>query len=177
MARNRLTDPLLTNRFHLLDVSFSIPPVFIPIFGFMGITTPELTYTYKNIKEGNYEYPRKVFEKADVGAVTLTQGSTLLNSDFWDWINKKTEGRSTKKNLLIVQFTNINPLNISDGGSSFSGLVEFDFRIPGKGWLLLNCEPGRYKPGSDFEAQGGQVSVQSLDIEFEEFIEFNCGIG
>lgn len=177
MARNRISDILLTNRFHVLDVSITIPPVLIPTFGFQTCTTPEMVVQYKSIKEGNYPFPRKVAERVEVGTITLENGSQILNSDFWDWISKVADGRTVKKNLLIIHFTNIDPTPREGGGSSIAGLVEFDFRVPAKAWLLKNCSPARYKPGHDFDAMGGAASIQSLDIEYEEFTEFNVGIG
>lgn len=136
-----------------------------------------MSVQFKEIKEGNYEFPRKVFERASVSAVTFENGSQLLNSDFWDWISKAPDGRTVKKNLLIIHFTNMDPTSQEGGNSMAGGMVEFDFRIPAKAWLLKACSPGRYKSGGDFDAIGGTVSIQSLDVEFEEFTEFNVGIG
>jgi len=61
MARSRLTDYLQINKFHLLDVSFSSGgglPILIPLFGFKSVTIPTWTNTYKEIKEGNYEFKK-----------------------------------------------------------------------------------------------------------------------
>ena len=187
MARYRFSDILMTNRFHVLDVSLSFPPVLIPIFGFQNCTSPELTIQYREIKEGNYEYPRKVVERASVSVMTFENGSQLLNSDFYDWISKAPDGRTVKKNLMVIHFTNIDPRSINFDGSekkfentagqsSLGGLVEFDFRLPAKAWLLKNCVPARYKGGMDFDAMSTQPSLQQLDIEYEEFMEFNTGI-
>lgn len=187
MARHRIADILKTSHFHLLDVSFTLPPVLIPTWGFQGCTAPELAIEYKQIKEGNYEFPYKVAAKASCSTMTLTNGSQVLNSDFWDWISKIPDGRKPKKNLLVIHFTNVNPgtasgdgtaiPSVSAGGSlSNTGLAEFSFRIPGKAWLMKGCSPSRYKAGSDFDAMSGQPSIQELDIEIETFTEFNVGI-
>lgn len=190
MARKQVTDFLMNNRFHLLDVSLSIPPVLIPIWGFSSISAPEMTVEYREIKEGNYEFPRKVVERAAVSDLTLENGSQLFNSGFWDWINKMPEGLFTKKNMLLIHFSNVNPGQYSKNPNRKSETVSLDIkgtkgmaggdiavRLPGKAWLLKDCAPSRYKVGSDFTASGGQISLQSLDLKFEEFIEFNVGIG
>lgn len=178
MARGQLTDYLLNSRFHVLDVSLAIPPVLIPIFGFSGCTAPELSIQYREIKEGNYEFPRKVAERASVSAITLTNGSGIFNSDFYDWIRKKPDGRVGKKNLMLIHFSNMGIG--SDPNASFSigpiAQIEFALRVPAKAWVLKDCNPGRYKSGTDFESSGGTISLQELEIEYEEFTEFNVGI-
>lgn len=40
-------------------------------------------------------------------------------------------------------------------------------RIPARAWLLTGCLPTRYKPGSDFDASSGEVSIQEIDIQPE----------
>jgi len=182
MARDQITDFLLSNRFHLLDVSLTIPPVLIPIWGFTSISAPEMTVSYREIKEGNYEFPRKVVERASVSVLTLENGSQIFNSGFWDWISKMPEGNYEKKDLLLMHLTGINPTDSDSVGIDIGGFGvatgEFAFRVPGKAWLLKNCAAARYKAGSDFSSMGGsEVSIQQLDLEYEEFLEFNVGIG
>lgn len=144
------------------------------------------------IKEGNYEYPRKVIKGADVGPVTLEQGVQLTNSDFYDWIRKAVVGRVAAKTLLIVQFTRISelggfaalknvvgaPSSITKGlgGQAIAGNIEFTVRAPGRAWLLKQCRPSMYKPGSDFDAMSQDISIASIDIEAEELEEINLGI-
>ena len=43
-------------------------------------------------------------------------------------------------------------------------------KIPARAFLLKNCIPTRYKSGSDFDANSGQVSIQEMDIQ-PEFVE------
>ncbi len=38
------------------------------------------------------------------------------------------------------------------------------FRIPGRVWVLGDCIPTRYKPGSDFDAKSGEVSIAELEF-------------
>ncbi len=44
-------------------------------------------------------------------------------------------------------------------------------RIPAKAWLLKGCIPMRYKAASDFDATSSQISMQELEIDYEEFEE------
>lgn len=51
------------------------------------------------------------------------------------------------------------------------GPFEFAARIPAKAWMLYGCVPVRYKPGSDFDASSGAISIMDLDVEVEYFDE------
>ena len=181
MARSRTTDFLQVGKFHVVDVSFTVPPVLLPVYGFRGCSLPELVLRFKSIQEANYEFPRKVVTGAEVGNVSLQQGVSLFNSDFWDWARKAVIGRKPKKNILIVQFTGI---GFSGGGNALSnvgfgqivGGFEFARRLPGRAWLLKECEPARYKPGTDFDGMSQEVSIAELELAFEEFEEFSLGV-
>lgn len=186
MARAQITDFLQVGRFHLIDVSFTIPPILLPIYGFKNCSLPEISIGLRDIPEGNYEYPRRVVSGAEVSSVVLEQGVSLFNSDFWDWTRKAVIGRKPPKNLLIVQFT-----RAGDGSNAFApgsdvaripsgnqiaGGFEFSRRIPGKAWMLKECRPQRFKPGSDFDAMSQDVSVAQLELAVEEMEEFSLGV-
>jgi phage tail-like protein len=190
MARARYTDYFAINKFQLLDVSFSLPPVLVPLFGFRSCSFPQISLTYRQIKEGNYEYPRyATVERAEVTPIVLEQGVSLINSDFWDWVRKAVTSTVTKRNLLLIQFTNINPLaealvtgstlnkvpGASGAGGSL-GLFEDGARIPGKAWMLYNCRALSYKPGTDLDAMSGEISLATLEIQPEEIEEISIGI-
>jgi phage tail-like protein len=188
VARARYTDHLNVSKFQLLDVSFSIPMVLLPLFGFRSVSFPQLSLSYKQVKEGNYEYPRNTtVERAEITAMTLEQGVSLINSDFWDWIRKAVTSKVPKKNLLLIQFTSLNPtpplLNQSalskvPGASSLGGFGVFEdgTRIPGKAWMLYNCRPLSYKPGTDLDAMSGEISLATLEIQPEEIEEISIGV-
>jgi len=175
MARAQLTDYLQVGRFHVVDVSFTIPPVLIPVFGFRTCSLPEVVANIKNITEGNHEFPRKVYGGAEIGDVTLTQGVSLFNSDFYDWIRKAIVGQRGPKDMLIVQFLNTKG-GTTSGTGAFTGGLEFVARLPGRAWLLKNCRPSRYKPGSDFDAMSQEVSLAELTLSVEEMQEYSLGI-
>ena len=192
MARARYTDYLNVSKYTLLDVSFSLPMVLLPLFGFRSVTFPQINITYKQVKEGNYEYPRFVTpERAEVSTMTLEQGVSLVNSDFWDWIRKVVASDVPTKNLILVQFTGKNPFpdvhlssvsaeNVSKvpgaSGAGAFGVFEDGPRIPGKAWLLLRCRPVSYKPGTDLDALSGEISLATLEIQPEEIIEISAGL-
>lgn len=44
-------------------------------------------------------------------------------------------------------------------------------KLPARAWLLGGCIPTRYKPGSDFDATSGQVSIMELEIAIESLEE------
>lgn len=178
-TRARLSDPLQVGRFHVLDMSFSLPPVLIPLFGFTRITLPKLNVELQNIKEGNYEFPRKVVKGASVGTIVLEQGVSLINSDFGDWARKSVIGRTSPKNLLIVQF---HGKGIFGGGTlGIQGTAgkflpfEFAARLPGRAWMCKMCRPTGYG-NSDLDALDQSVSIATLEIECEEFEELSFGI-
>lgn len=185
MARSPINDFLQVGRFHVIDVSFTIPPILLPIFGFRGCSLPELNINMREIPEGNYEYPSKVVSGATVSNITLTQGVSLFNSDFWDWARKTVVGNKPAKDLLIVQFTRMgtsqNALGPNDDadlptGNQIPPGLEYASRIPGRAWSCKRCRPTRYKPGTDFDGMSQEVSIAELDLVVEEFEEFNVGI-
>lgn len=46
-------------------------------------------------------------------------------------------------------------------------------KLPARAWLLTGCLPVRYKPGSDFDASSGEVSVAELDVAVEGLEEIS----
>jgi hypothetical protein len=42
--------------------------------------------------------------------------------------------------------------------------------------MLINCIPTRYKPGSDFDASSGEVSIAEIDIQPQYFVEFSLDV-
>lgn len=104
MARGLLGDYLLTHRFHLLDVDFSlsVPPfVMWPQAGFSAITMPEMTVETEEIVEGTSPFKRHAVGKASVGPITLSRGSTVFNTDFWRWIIACLKGTPNKTDSMF----------------------------------------------------------------------------
>jgi len=184
LARDRLSDFLQVGNFHLIDVSFTIPMVMLPIFGFARCTAPEVSMDMYRIKEGNYEWSRKVIKGADAQPITLEQGVQIFNSDFGDWVRKAITGRVDPKNLMIVHFSrmgfgNGGTVGAADTGNDFVGEAfsfEFVRRIPGRAWILYNCRPSNWKVASDFDAMSQDISMQSISLEYEELDEISLGV-
>lgn len=179
MARAATEDLLMTHKFQLLDVSIGVPPVILPMFGFSDVTAPELTLEHREIKEGNFEYPRKVFQSAAVNNIVLSRGAQLQDTDFWTWANNYLEGKREKKNIMLVQSLDVDPnateVSPDRFGFTLPSVVEFFRQTPGRAWVLRNCSPGRYKTAGDFSAKDAQISIHELELVYEFFIEFNMG--
>jgi phage tail-like protein len=121
---------LQSHLFWAFDASNSGVPVFNPLFGFSKISAPQISAEVESFKDGTFVYNRTVVKGGSVGPVTFERAASMFDADFYDWImftlhgNKDFEdggtlgkiasfltggGRSTpRRNLLIVQFTNIN---------------------------------------------------------------------
>lgn len=236
MARPIFNDKLSTCQFHLLDVdpSLSFPPwVLLPSAGFSAISSPEMTLSTEEIKEGTDPFPHHVITGGTVNSITLAKGVSSFNSDFWRWITgclmgegkfdgnvldflKKTAKLKAppipgkRRNLMLMHLTGISlggltaamkeasgvinkikgGLLMATGGAvagldvagragdmighSTEGLIDIGISsVPGKVYMLLDALPVRYKPGSDFEADSSDVSIEELDIQFHRFEEFS----
>jgi hypothetical protein len=239
MARRQIFDVLQDHYFWAFDATHEGVPVFNPLFGFSGISSPEINVNVESFKDGTFLYNRSVVKGGEVGPVTFTRAATMFDSDFYEWIifalhgdkeflgdggtlGKITAGISNflsggaritpRRNLLIVHFTRINlkealssddPLirtaavagalvvgSLATGSLSGAGVIagaaaaqgfgigpfQFATRIPARAWLLHNCIPVRYRPGNDFDAASGQVSIQELEVQPEYVEEYSLGL-
>jgi phage tail-like protein len=126
---------LQSHLFWAFDASNSGVPVFNPLFGFSKITAPQISTELETFKDGTFLYNRNVVKGGAVGSVTFERAASMFDADFYDWImftlhgNKDFEdggtlgklsnfltsgGKSSpRRNLLVVQFTNINIGNVS----------------------------------------------------------------
>jgi hypothetical protein len=59
------------------------------------------------------------------------------------------------------------------GFASGPGPFEFAARVPARAFLLHNCIPVRYKPGSDFDASNSGVSLMELEVAVEGIDQIN----
>jgi phage tail-like protein len=147
VPRSRLSDVLHSHLFWAFDASNSGVPVFNPLFGFSRISAPEISAEIETFKDGTFLYNRSVVKGGSVSPVLFERAASMFDADFYDWImftlhgNKDFEeggtlgkisnfltsgGRvSPRRNLLIVQFTNI---NIAGGGD---GVRDIALRVAG----------------------------------------------
>ena len=187
--KDRISDYLSNYHFHVMDVSFSVPTVFNLSAGFRFCTAPEITADVKEIKEGTFEYPRKVITGAKCSDITLHRGTKLFDSDFYDWIAPSISGKSTfnasslsklaptdfRKNILIIQYTDIST-NTSGGFSPFQTLNDLIQFVPARAWMCYECIPVSYKAGTDFDGIGADMSIAELVISPRFIEEFNTGL-
>lgn len=139
MSRSRLLDVLQSHLFWAFDASNSGVPVFNPLFGFSKISAPEITTELETFKDGTFLWNRSVVKGGSVGPVLFERAASMFDADFYDWImftlngNKDFEDGGTlgkisafltnggkvspRRNLLIVQFTNINIGNVGNNAS------------------------------------------------------------
>jgi hypothetical protein len=206
MARTGYLDLMNTHHFWAFDAGSLTMPVFNPLFGFSGITTPEITAETEDIKDGTFMFPRSVIKGGIATDITFARGAAPWDSDFYDWINNAIYGGDQnrigsvvsdssfiRRDIVIVHFTRIDPLytisrSVGGTGTSFAnpdnladlgglGPVEVLSKIPGRAWLLHSCLPTRYKAGTDFNAQAGAISIMELTCKVEYVEEFSLGLG
>jgi len=174
---NVFRDYLQSYRFWLMDISTVSPRsglVFNPLFGFRSVSAPEMALEIKSIKEGNNEFPRKVVEGASVSSITAERGSRFVDSDFWVWVRRAALGGFVpRRNLLLLQFFARTPWPAELGPKWSQGMIPGALRIPARAWFLRDCLPVRYKVATDFDATSAEISISSLEIDYEYFSEFS----
>jgi phage tail-like protein len=184
MARNRaLFDMMQSYPFWVFDASgFSgnlLFSVFDPVLGFSAAGAPEISVETQEIQPGNWEFKKRAVKTASVGVITLRRGARFYDSDFYNWITAAIRGfQPVRRNLVLVQFLGFRPVKQLIGqpaGSSGFGTeiaaLSLAERLPGRAWVLHDCLPVRYKPGDDFDATSGAVSIQELDVQPEHISE------
>lgn len=191
MARERaLFDMMQSYPFWVFDASgfagnilFS---VFDPVLGFASAGAPEITVETQEIQPGNWEFKRRAVKTASVGSVTLRRGARFYDSDFYNWITAAIRGNQpVRRNLVLVQFLGFRPLRqiagqnrgltgFGPGDSGFGtevAALSLAERLPGRAWVLHDSIPIRYRPGDDFDATNGGVSIQELEVQPEYVTE------
>ena len=176
MATKRADDLLQNYSFFLADISPSgRPPFFVmggeqPL-GFNTCSMPELTLDVQEITEYNNSYKTYYYTGASVGALTLTRGMTSKDSTLYRWVMRSLKGTDkVQRNLLLLHYSGLRDAQIS---ADQDLLMARGF---GKGYLLMDCIPTRYKPGEDFDATSGDVSIGEIEIQPRYFIEFSLDI-
>lgn len=160
MARTQKEDPLQGFRFVVIDQGEGSASA-LDIqndakgragAGFVSCSIPEMTVVTEEVKEGNWEFPRKVVMSATVNQVTLTRGVILNRTDFWNWIVAAMIGAVPRRWVQIQ-------------------MMNRQGRFPLKAWNLYEVIPVRYKPASDLVATDGEVSIAELDLDYNYFEE------
>ncbi len=105
MPRSPFSDYLQVYPFWLMDLGPSDTialPLLTPLFGFSSITMPEISLEVQEINDGNFFLKRKVVKGGNVGNITLSQGITFYNSDFWRWTTNALSGDMNEQKLFGV---------------------------------------------------------------------------
>jgi phage tail-like protein len=187
--KQRISDYLSNYHFHVMDMSFSTPTVFNLSAGFRFCTAPEISADIKEIKEGTFEFPRKVITGGKVSDITLHRGTSFFDSDFYDWISPALAGKPTftgalgfkpqtsyRKNILIIQYSDISTNSNSQGFTPFQTLNDLIQFVPARAWMCFNSLPVSYKSGTDLDALGADMSIAELVISPSYIEEYSLGI-
>lgn len=194
MARIRFMDNLQTYAFHLADVTPSLAPPFYAMgmglgVSFSSCSMPEITLEVESFRQLSSMYQTHVISGASVGPVSFSRGVMSLDSTFYRWINRSIVGSDrVHRDLCLLHAASIAPLHNlgedykgGDGLTPSNGSVKLGadassygmFRALGKGFILHNCIPTRYKAGSDLDATSSEVSVAELEVQPEYVTEFS----
>jgi phage tail-like protein len=197
MARARLDDVMQVHPFWVFDAGILggnvLFPVFDPALAFSSASSPEIEVEQKEIRVGNWEFPRRHVKAANTAPITLSRGVRFWDSDMYKWITSAIAGKApVRRSLCMIHFLGLRSgvgagavaagavvgaatggLGGAAGGAIVGSFI--DDRIPGRVWMLHDCIPTRYKAGGDFDASTGAVSIQELEIQPEHIVEVTVG--
>jgi len=174
----RLFDMMQAHPFWLMDISPTLNPpflVFNPFLGFSGVSGLSIeaeTDTYRPI---NSMYPYSFITGATVGAISLSRGARLTDTDFYRWLERAINGvDKSRRNLLLIHFTTKALLAGKLNSKSEAAKILEGIRVPGRVWLLEDCIPVSYTAG-DFDATSSEVVVQELSLQPRVVVEVALG--
>ena len=122
MARKQINDFILNNKYTIFDATNSGGSVLSSLLGCSNIDLPTISVENKQIKEGNKGSKRSVYKSHDYSNLVIQRGTSLLTSDFYDWIDSHIKGIILPKKLIVVVYTNIDGGKIG-GYASMAGEV------------------------------------------------------
>jgi hypothetical protein len=177
MARSTALDFLQAHPFWLMDIPQAealAAPMLTPLMGFATCSSPEMTADVMTIKECNWPFPRKVVKGATVNTLSLTRGSTFIDSDFWRWMLYSVTGSSMgwygetfggntpRRDLLLIQYFTHASVAYGIAGGLIGGLL-----AGGAGAIAEGGGPGALaaslKGVASFGTSiGGQMAVQAM---------------
>jgi len=164
MARLRIFDLLKNDSFWVTTLTPFPSWGLNPLLGFSACSLPEITIASEDITDGTAQFTKKVTGKASVSNLTLSRGVRFYDSNFWDWIMDVIEGvNSPRRDMVLIHLARVKLLDIP---VAFPGPVDLNF-VPARMWKLEGCLPVRYKPGSDFDASQGEISVMELEVTID----------
>lgn len=188
MARYRITDPIQSYLFWLVDVTPSPSYPFFaldPLAGFSSVSSPEFNVENQSYRPLNSMYPVFIAKSANVNPITLRRGASITNEDFYRWVTRHIDGvDATRRNLLLIQF---HPMSVQamaqmqenmatlltqglDVGAPFGGFA----RVPARVWILWGAVPTRYTAG-EMDAKTSDVALSELSLQPERVVEATLG--
>lgn len=127
--------------------------------GFTTATMPEITVEQVEYKEGVYLYRRKYPGDVTFSDITLTKGVAKKDTNFYKWVRAAFLGKEYRVDLSIKHFHR----------DDVKDLNSFVNATPKRTINAYQAFPTRVKPGSDFDAQASDVSLEEVDIALEYF--------
>lgn len=161
MARAQSTDFYHAMKFHMKVMTAGVNGASnIGVQGgFTNLTMPEVTTEVVEYKEGVYLYRRKFPGDATFSDVSASRGVTKKNTDFYKWIRAGYLGQEYRADIQIRQFHREEVTNLND----YTGIQ------PKRVINIFEAMASRVKPGSDFDSQASDVSIEEIDIAYEYF--------
>jgi phage tail-like protein len=153
MARPVNEDPYQNYRFQVVDPQGKN---ISPDAGFTIATTPNVTLTPVEYREGTYTWTRKFPGVPTVGDLSLSQGIFRRNSEFFDWILRVIQGgnREYRTELIVNQYHQQDEFGLKG--------------TPSRITRLLEVFPTDVKPTNDFGGDDDAVSITDATFAVEE---------
>jgi len=181
MARPSATDFLHNMRFHVVVV----PPASgtpLPFLdggsrtvtstpaGFMSVSAPDMQIQSVMYKEGTWVYERKFPGEVSMGgAIQMQRGVARNDSSFWAWIRTVAEGTGEYRvDLDIKHFHRDQALSVAPPVTTNKTDLALD--NPARVYHVFECYPTNHGVNtSGFDATNGEISIMSLDCDYEHF--------
>lgn len=163
VARSASADPFHSNRFVLVLKSGPFAVGFRDtLASFQAISLPEQSIETLEYSEGIFTYSRLYPGRSSFGTVTCSRGVVRGESGLGKWIRRTAEGWNYRATLAIHHF---HREDVSGKMSYLDKNIE-----PSRSIILINCFPIRFKPGSDFDAMGAEISVEEIEFAVERVV-------
>lgn len=167
MARAESSDFLQNFRFHVRVVdgpdylAFNPGEVAVDAeAGFQSVTLPEETFEAAEYREGIYKYTKKFPGPPTFTDVSLMRGIVKNDSSFYRWAASQRAGAPYRADISIEHHHREDvPVGIGEKIAT----------VAARQILCHECLVIRAKPGADFDATSGEVSMAELDFAIEWF--------
>lgn len=199
MSRKRFFDYLQNYAFHVADVTPSLRPPFFTMgtpfpYSFNSCSMPEIQLEIESFRQVCSMYQTHVVNGASVSPISMSRGVLSTDSSLYRWMSRSITGEDrVHRDLVLLHsssfslFHNLgqeykdgekpasgsNKLGHAPATLSATGATYGMVRMMGKGYILHNCLPTRYKAGGDLDASDSEVSIAELEVQPEYVTEFS----